>query len=286
MDKFIPSNYQELIGSIVLLFTFLLITFKNKQKSNSRKLFAMLFVISLALFSAHWSTYFAAIFIIATAVTELEFLQNLAAIIRKDENYFKFKQETLSTEDNIKRKLAESMEDELVEERKKKESNTTKIDLNEIKDISRSLHMKLALDIEEKALNFISPRYGNIQHGIRLTNNGKSVEFDGIISNKLKNIIFEVKWIRNSRQAFPLMMHSQKRFMEMLNRHKEITGVSSEAYFVLVINEKNSLNEKRIQRLTEKANEVNISIILLSLEELGFEVIPETPNKSEEEKRV
>lgn len=277
MDNLVPSSYQHFIGSIVLLFAFicLFITFKDKQKSHATKLFSMLLVIAIALFSAHWITYFAAIFIIATAVTELEFLQNLAAIIRKDENYFKFKQEILSTEDNLKRKLTESIEDELILERKNEDIPNTKIDLNKIKDISRSSYMKLSFDIEEKALNLISKNYGDIQHGVRFRQDGKSVEFDGVISNKLKNIIFEVKWIRNSKHALPLMMHSQRIFKEMLIKHKEITGINSEAYFVIVTNEKNSLSEKRIESLSERAKKLNISIIVLSLEELGFEVIPE-----------
>lgn len=277
MDNLVPSSYQHFIGSIVLLFAFicLFITFKDKQKSHATKLFSMLLVIAIALFSAHWITYFAAIFIIATAVTELEFLQNLAAIIRKDENYFKFKQEILSTEDNLKRKLTESIEDELISERKNEDIPNTKIDLNKIKDISRSSYMKLSFDIEEKALNLISKNYGDIQHGVRFRQDGKSVEFDGVISNKLKNIIFEVKWIRNSKHALPLMMHSQRIFKEMLIKHKEITGINSEAYFVIVTNEKNSLSEKRIESLSERAKKLNISIIVLSLEELGFEVIPE-----------
>lgn len=283
MEHLIPSSYQHFIGSIVLIFAFicLFITFLDKQKSHATKLFSMLLVIALSLFSAHWSTYFAAIFIIATAVTELEFLQNLAAIIRKDENYFKFKQESLSTEDNIKRKSTEFIEDELISERKNKNDNKDTIDLNKLQDMSRTFQMKLSLDIEEKALNFLSKTYGNIQHGVRFTKDGTSVEFDGVISNKSENTIFEVKWLKNSQHAFPLMIHSQRRFTEMLARHKEITGVPSKAYFVLVTNEKNSINEKRVQRLKEKVKESNISIIFLSLDELGFEIIPEiSPNKS------
>jgi len=52
---------------------------------------AILIVTSLALFSDSFGTYFAAIFIVAAAVTELEFLEKLAAIIRGSKEYFDYK---------------------------------------------------------------------------------------------------------------------------------------------------------------------------------------------------
>jgi hypothetical protein len=45
----------------------------------------------LALFANVSWTYFATIFIVATVITELEFLQNLAAIIARDPNYWQYK---------------------------------------------------------------------------------------------------------------------------------------------------------------------------------------------------
>jgi len=278
MEHLIPSSYQHFIGSIVLIFAFisLFITFLDKQKSHATKLFSMLLVISLSLFSSHVATYFAAIFIIATAVTELEFLQNLAAIIRKDEHYFKYKQESLSTEDNIKRKSTELIEDELLSERKIKNDNNQIVEINKLQDMSRSSQMKLAFTIEEKALNFLSKTYGDIQQGVRFSKDGIYVEFDGVISKTSENTIFEVKWLKNPKQAALFIIHYLRRFNEMLDKHKEITGIPSKAYIVLVTNEKNSISEKRLNRLKERAKEHKISIIFLSLDELGFEVIPET----------
>ena len=49
-------------------------------------------MIALSLFCNKPWTYFAALFIVATAMTEIEFLQNLAAIISGDKNYFAYKQ--------------------------------------------------------------------------------------------------------------------------------------------------------------------------------------------------
>ncbi|MCR9801389.1 hypothetical protein NB592_21310 [Vibrio parahaemolyticus] len=113
-----PDSYISLIGTVTLLVSIfcLFITFIEKLRNHATKLFSIMLVASLSFFSSHWTTYFAAIFIVATAVTELEFLQNLAAIIRKDENYFKYKKEALSKAENIRRKAEEAIEEEYTSE--------------------------------------------------------------------------------------------------------------------------------------------------------------------------
>ena len=85
MDKLMPSNFIEALGGSIITLAILLslISLFPGLRSHSIGLLALFVVAALALFSNHWSTYFAGIFVIATAVTELEFLQNLAAIIKR-----------------------------------------------------------------------------------------------------------------------------------------------------------------------------------------------------------
>lgn len=277
----LPDTYSKFIGTVALIIAIvcLFISFAINQRSHATKMFSILLVTSLAFFSSHWITYFAAIFIVATAVTELEFLQNLAAILRKDENYFNYKKEALSKEDNIRRKVEEALEEEYV-------SSTTvddespkekKIDLSTLQDISRTEIMRYAFDIEEKALSFLSKTYGPIERGVRFRKDGESVEFDGIISekNNQKSIIFEVKWIRNTDHAFPFIMHSIRRSKELVEKYQEITGIKPEFRLIVVTNTKTSLNADRIERFHEKAKDENISLSFLSLSEIGFEVTHE-----------
>ena len=77
-----------LIGIGIVL---ILISFCSKLRTHALRLAGIGFVLSLALFANYSWTYFVAIFIIATVITELEFLQNLAAIIARDPNYWKYK---------------------------------------------------------------------------------------------------------------------------------------------------------------------------------------------------
>ena len=281
LTSLLPDTYSNFIGTVALIITIicLFISFSLNQRNHATKIFSILLVTSLAFFSSHWSTYFAAIFIVATAVTELEFLQNLAAILRKDENYFNYKKEALSKEDNIRRKAEEALEEEYVSSTPTDEENSKekKIDLSTLQNISQTEIMRYAFDIEDKALDFLSKKYGSIERGVRFRKDGESVEFDGVISkkNNQKSIIFEVKWIRNTDHAIPFLMHSIRRSKELVEKYQKITSIKPEFRLIIVTNTKTSLNADRVEKFYEKAKDENISLTFLSLSEIGFEVTHE-----------
>lgn len=277
-----PDSYSSLIGTVSLLISIacLVVTFCEKQRGHATRLFSIMLVASLSFFSSHWTTYFAAIFIVATAVTELEFLQNLAAIIRKDENYFNFKKEALSKEENIRRKAEEVVEEEYVSEAPVDNGGSTtsiSIDLSKLQDIGRGTAMRLALDVEEKALDLIAKKYGEIERGVRFRKDGESVEFDGLVSSKdnRNNKVFEVKWTRDPDHFFPFISHSIRRASEISQRHEAITGHKPETYLIVVTNTKTSINSDRKSRLEERARNEGVNIVYLSLSEIGFEVTHE-----------
>lgn len=89
---------------MVLAALFLLLSLAEGIRSHAVRAVAILVVVALALFANHVVTYFGAIFIVATAVTEIGFLENLAAILRGSPEYFKWKMEQLSAE-QVKDKL-------------------------------------------------------------------------------------------------------------------------------------------------------------------------------------
>lgn len=273
-----PDNYASFIGTFALFVSILClsITFFEKQKSHATKLSSIMLVASLAFFSSHWATYFAAIFIVATAVTELEFLQNLAAIIRKDENYFKYKKEALSKAENIRRKAEEVIEEEYSSKQpsEPEESTVTKIDLSKLKELSSISRMKLAFEVEEKALSHLSKEYGRIERGVRFRKGNESVEFDGVVTNgrEKADIIFEVKWTRNPDHAFMFVNHSIRRSSDQVNSYSSITGKNPIFNLVVVTNTKTSIGTDRWEKLKERAEEVGVTLINLSLKEIGFEV--------------
>lgn len=272
-----PDSYSSFIGtaSLLLASLCLAISFCESNKSHATKLFSIMLVAALSFFSSHWTTYFAAIFIVATAVTELEFLQNLAAIIRKDENYFNYKKEALSKAENIRRKVEDVIEEEYEAGNLPEPDRTDiKINLATLKDLTGSARMKLSFEVEEKALDFLSKDFGRIERGVRFRKDGSSVEFDGVVSNGAdkEDILFEVKWTRNPDHSYMFAMHSIKKCVELIEVYQSITGRSPRFNLVMVTNTKNDIPTERLQRLSDKANESNIKLIHLSLKEIGFEV--------------
>lgn len=274
----LPDSYINLIGTFTLLVSIfcLFITFIEKQRNHATKLFSIMLVASLSFFSSHWATYFSAIFIVATAVTELEFLQNLAAIIRKDENYFKYKKEDLSKSENIRRKAGEVVEEEYTSEQPEEtgDSSVTKIDLSKLQELSHSSRMKLSFEVEEKALDYFSKEYDRIERGVRFRKGSELVEFDGVVANgrNKEDIIFEVKWMRKPDHNFTFTKHSVRRSAEQLSTYLSITGKKPIFNLVVVTNTNKSLGNEEWQNLSELAKESGINLINLSLKEIGFEV--------------
>jgi len=100
MDGNVAASFTQLLGGGLVGFALIsaALSLCENLRAHTLRLLAIFFVAALALFSNDVTTYFVAIFIVATAVTELEFLQNLAAIIRGNKEYFDYKKEALSKE--------------------------------------------------------------------------------------------------------------------------------------------------------------------------------------------
>lgn len=104
MEKFLPATFLEFIGGGLAVVAVLagLLSLCASLRTHLLRILAITFICALAIFSNHVTTYFVAIFVIATAVTELEFLQNLAAIVRGNKEYFDYRKEVLSTDVKLK----------------------------------------------------------------------------------------------------------------------------------------------------------------------------------------
>lgn len=103
MESFVPASFPEALGGGLLIVATISALFSLCPclRAHALRLLAIFIVASLALFSNNTVTYFVAIFVISTAVTELEFLQTLAAIVRGNKDYFDYKKETLSVKDKM-----------------------------------------------------------------------------------------------------------------------------------------------------------------------------------------
>ena len=79
MNDILPNTFLDYLAGVFSLLAaiFIFISISKKYRFHTTRIFAILLVFAITLFSNHWITYFASVFIIATAITELEFLQNL-----------------------------------------------------------------------------------------------------------------------------------------------------------------------------------------------------------------
>jgi len=93
MEIPIPKTFNDIFAALFCLVsvTAIFISLKNSLRSHSIRLSAIALIGGLALFCNNVWVYAASVFIVATAITETEFLQNLAAILRGSSHYFDYK---------------------------------------------------------------------------------------------------------------------------------------------------------------------------------------------------
>jgi len=93
MEKYLPLSFIQLVAGIFSFCTIIafFLSLKSSIRHHSLRLFSISLISTLSLFCNHVTVYFASVFIIATSITETEFLQNLAAIIRDSKEYFRYK---------------------------------------------------------------------------------------------------------------------------------------------------------------------------------------------------
>lgn len=142
MDSFHPLNFFQasagVFGAFALIFGVL--SLFEGLRTHAIRMLAIFLVVALSLFANSPTVYFSAVFIIATAVTELEFLQTLAAIIRGNKDYFTFRKETLSSEAKFKSSQAELIELEVVSEvNADSDKKTARVDAQDLTDNTHSV---------------------------------------------------------------------------------------------------------------------------------------------------
>ena len=169
---------------------------------------------SLALFAHNAYSYFAALFIVATAVTQLEFLQNLAAIIRGSKEYFDYQKEYLS-----QKEVENSIEKEV------KEIEAAPSEISEIQPSQKTISLNIdkknltpaqfGLLVEEYTFNFLEKKYRRpIQRYVRYVGKHNAVEFDGVMQMDDTDLVFEIKASRRSFFPTIYVMKSARRILE------------------------------------------------------------------------
>lgn len=278
-QKLIPTNFRELFSFfaffISLVFSF--ISLISTRLEHGLRMSAILFIVSLSLFANNSYCYFGAIFIIATAVTQLDFLQNLAAIIRGSKEYFDYKKDSKPTkqvEEDLERE-AEVIENSTVEEDIKdleKESNTINVAINK-QNLSVG---QFGFITEEYTFKFLEKKFQKpIQRYVRILSKKFVIEFDGIMQFGDTDVIIEIKSTRRGVISTTFIRHSIERLLSRIEEYKETTKRNSTLRLILIGNFAPDYKTRLLARIPDmipNTKGIEITIDFYSFEEIGLDI--------------
>jgi hypothetical protein len=226
-------DFSETLGGMQLLVAviFAFLSLRGTSRPVTIKLAAMFTIVALALFSETWGVYFASVFIIATTITDTDFLQNLAAIIRGNKSYFDYRKE-LASRPPVLGKMEEASSEEISE--KSEDEIPAQSDAN-------TIHQNRIVAAAQLALVQFEQRLGvRLERNIRLSNDDVSVEFDGLYQSSTNETdqLFQIYYI--SKQSSLKFLNSNiGSFIRTLDRYNEITHRKAILNLVMIISSGN-----------------------------------------------
>jgi hypothetical protein len=243
-----PSSFIEALAGGVMTFALFLVLLSLIPciRSHATRLLAILMVAGLALFSNYWATYFAALFIVATAVTELEFLQNLAAILRGNKEYFQYKKEHLSRE-QVEKKVEKEQEQLAKGERAPRPAA-----------VEPPVNVRRIVDFEREALRRMEIYFGEaIERNVRIAVGSRHFEFDGLIPSGVDDVkaerLIEVKYLR-SPKYFSQFVHTFPRIEQMAQTYMKLRNKIAKLHVVLIVEGDERLNDEKMAELARLVN--------------------------------
>jgi len=267
MDKVALLEYLG-AGLLVSALVISLFSFKKSLRSHSLRLSAILLVITLCLFSNHVSTYFAALFIVGTVVTELEFLQTLAAILRGNKHYFDYAKETIR-DSEVENKISKEVKQDISANKKNENFDRSQVS-KPIAD--HRILTKKVYEAEKKALDIVQNRHSSkIERNVRIRKGSISTEFDGIAKGDNSDVVFDVKALTNSGSMKHLSNRVRSSFSTFLE-YKHLTGREAEFHQVIVVGNQDLLEKYSIEEIRKRVYEKSgaSQVAVLTLEELGL----------------
>ena len=249
-----PLSFLELLAGLLLILVLAIsiLLFIPKIHSKLLTIISILLMVSLTLFANNFWIYFLCMLVIATSITNVEFLENIAAIIRNSDSYFKYKSSKAT-----KKQVENKIEDEILTETESSESevinNTTMNpihnsapDNNKINDFVKL--EELALSEEEKYFK------SKIERNIIFRNKSQNLCVDRIIDSAVDDMIsvklFEVKILRN----LDLLLNNVemiKRIESVYGKYISITHKIAKLNLTIVVRDESSIKQEQINKLKE-----------------------------------
>jgi len=275
LHQLLPENFRELLAALLAIFgvAFAFIALRSSSRDYGLRATGLLMVAFIALFANNPWCYFAAVFIIATAVTQLEFLQNLAAIIRGSKEYFDYQKQFIPPKDVAKNVGKEVAATEYAAKKEKVASagETASIPVS---GATRMSAQHFGLIIEELAFKYLERKFKKpIERHVRIIGKNAAMELDGVMREEGFDRVFEIKASRVGFFPTDYLFESVSRIAARLGGYEEITRRRAELHFVFVGNLTDGMR-KRIdgvrERIMQQYPALSIHLHILSFDDVGF----------------
>lgn len=267
---------MEFVGGISLIaaILFIALSIKKVLRQYLHKVSGLLLLVAVGAYAENVWCYLAIVFIIGTTVTELEFLQNIAAIIRGSEAYFKYKKVFVP-----RKEIESAINKEYQAVIESGDKITDKMSTDKINfPLKRSslTHAQLYVIVEELAFRTLERKFGQTisRHVSYHEVGGHITRFDGVIETKSKDIVLEIL-------VPPVSLLSEKYFKQkssfFVHAHSYAHLVKKDVelfVYIVVDSIKNGVLGRIKKTATEIANNMNLkpdfNIEVLTYQEIGL----------------
>ena len=231
-----------------------------KDKNEYFRLAGTFLLITLTLFARNNTVYAISILIVATLITRLDFLENLAAIFRGAAK------EVISARSQSQKEKAHKVQNELFEEqtagfiRSEKEAT--------ISLLRNDDRVKEYLRIEDAALNYLTQFYGALKRNVKISIRKNSFTFDAIKDLKaLGDLLFEIKYTSN----LEYIKHSVLPKLKLVtNSYTAATGRDAIMHLIIISDKLSREKEDTKKQLSEFSHGMRSRLILLSRNDIGI----------------
>jgi|GEM_PF-5434597 len=248
---------------------FLFLSMFNKVREHSHKVAGFLALLSLSLFADNLSTYLLAIAIIGTVVASERFIERIVAIYQKYDKYFE--KEPMSQEEQIEKAKKEIETIDKIEQ---------KLTSEQIQLLPSKSRITEYLITENYVLSYIQKLYNvPVQPHMKFIDkrNQRRFEFDGFIDLPEKDIIIEVKLIRNTGQIGSRYNAAVEQLLTYANAYQSVKSKPFELLLVFVTPELSNedkflFNDKLNRFIQEKTKNMAViaSVKVLTYKDIEF----------------
>lgn len=242
VDAFTDTKLIASLFAIVGLVVGVALMFKSDRKLVTQLLGAIL-VVSIS-FSAHNAVvYIISVFVIATLVTELQFLEKIAALIWNRKEYWQYLTGRASKED-VEEKARSEVDEQLEKESMAGADEAESVDevdeppagITDIEEQSRPVDrnqlVQQALQFERSVLSSLDRgdipfSYESFLKELRMSGSGRDIIIDGVIKTKDIHYLIEVKNITRPSAIINALhqIESYKAIYENYLRERNISVV-------------------------------------------------------------